>query len=537
MAKITIDGQTYEVRDGIPVLQAALELGFEIPHYCYHPALRVVASCRLCLMEMQVPDPKTGEMVWSPRLVPSCQTPVREGLVVRFDSEKVRSNVQHCMEYYLLNHPLDCPICDKAGECWLQDYSRKFGRATSRMIDEKYKNPKKDIGPRTILYMDRCVACTRCVRFTEEISGTAELCVVSRGNRVEIDVFPGRPLDNKLQGNVVDICPVGCLLDKHFLFKQRVWLLKSTESICPGCSTGCAIHVDSNEGRVWRLRPRFNPGVNDYWMCDEGRFGWEYVHDERRLSVPSAGRGDDAEALEWHDVPAAVNGRLERFAQEVGGEHFAVVLSPMLSLEEAWLIASVVRRHTPEAALVRGPVPMSDGDEHFPVGCRPEEARFTIRAEKAPNRRGVEAVIEALGGRRLSFEALASEESVQGAWITGGYPQPWVPEGLVEAARRWRLRIVSDMFPSPLVDPADVVLPMCAWVEREGSFMNHRGLIQPFRRAIDPPEGAMRDGQYLWEIWGGRGLYSAERIREMMAEQVPAVAEIVEPPPLPAHAH
>ena len=207
MPKITIDGKEITCRDGITVLQAALEAGWDVPHYCYHPGLSIVASCRLCLMEMQMPDPKTGEMVWTSKLFPSCQTPVRDEMVVRFDSQAVKTSRARCLEYFLLNHPLDCPVCDQAGECYLQDYSYGFGQATSRMVDPKEVNPKKDVGPRTLLYCDRCVLCTRCVRFTSEISGTNELCVTKRGSRAEIDVFPGKPLDNPLQGNVVDLEP------------------------------------------------------------------------------------------------------------------------------------------------------------------------------------------------------------------------------------------------------------------------------------------------------------------------------------------
>ncbi|MCH7526046.1 MAG: (2Fe-2S)-binding protein, partial [Planctomycetes bacterium] len=349
MATITIDEKKIECRDGISVAQAALEAGWDVPHYCYHPGLSVVASCRLCLMEMQMPHPKTGEMGWAPKLVPSCQTPVKEGMVVRFDSDKVQANRADCLEYYLLNHPLDCPVCDQAGECLLQDYSYTFGRAESRMVDQKHTNPKKDIGPRTLLYQDRCVMCTRCVRFTEEISGTNELCIVNRGSRAEIDVFPGLPLDNPLQGNVVDLCPVGCLLDKDFLFQQRVWFLKGTESICPGCSTGCAIRVDSNEDTVYRLKPRYNPGVNDWWMCDEGRFGFKYVHDAKRLVVPKLRRGMNWEVLQWEQVPEIVEYRFEEQVERHGADRVAVVLSPMMSCEEAWLLAKFIRSVAPEA--------------------------------------------------------------------------------------------------------------------------------------------------------------------------------------------
>jgi NADH-quinone oxidoreductase subunit G len=461
-------------------------------------------------------------------------------MVVRFDSDKVRANRADCLEYYLLNHPLDCPVCDQAGECLLQDYSYAFGRAESRMVDQKHTNPKKDIGPRTLLYQDRCVMCTRCVRFTEEISGTNELCIVNRGSRAEIDVFPGLPLDNPLQGNVVDICPVGCLLDKDFLFQQRVWFLKGTESICPGCSTGCAIRVDSNEDTVYRLKPRYNPGVNDWWICDEGRFGFKYVHDPKRIVTPKLRRGANWEVLQWEDVPEIVEYRFEEQVERHGADRVAVVLSPMMCCEEAWLLTRFIRGIAPEATVATGFVPQGDEDQHFPVGCEPQKAKFTIHREKCPNRRGVELIAEQAGGRTCDFDAFvqrAGEGAFAVAWIVGGYPNEWVPKELVKAAEKFELLVLQDLFESKLLDKAALVLPSCAWVERDGSFMNHSGKVQPFEWAVRPPEGAKRDGQYLFEIAGQSGLYSGERVRELMAEEIGAFAEVANAPPKPVHQH
>lgn len=540
MPKITIDNQVIECRDGVPVLQAALEAGWDVPHYCYHPGLKVVASCRLCLMEMQAPDPKTREMVWSPKLVPSCQTPVKEGMVVRFASDKVRHNQQICMEFFLLNHPLDCPVCDQAGECYLQDYSYKFGRATSRMVDQKLKNPKKNVGPRTLLYQDRCVMCTRCVRFTEEISGTHELCVVNRGSRAEIDAFPGYPLDNPLQGNVVDVCPVGSLLDKEFLFQQRVWLLKGADSVCPGCATGCAIRVDHNENVVWRLKPRFNPRVNSWWMCDDGRFGFKYVHDRRRIAAPMLRRGMDATTPRWQDVPEIVRFRFEEHVRDNGPASVAAMLSPFLSCEEAWLLIRFIREVAPQSALAMGPVPMAGDDQRFPVGTTNGHARFTILKEKCPNRVGVEKLLQAAGGTVLSFADFverAKRGDFSAAWIAGGYPQPWVDKDTAKIAEKLSLLVVQDLLPNDLMAGAALVLPSCAWVEREGSFVNAAGVWQPFERATDPPDGAMRDGQYLFEIAGFSGLYTGERVRELMHSQAAALGELYNPPPMPEHAH
>ncbi len=540
MPRIIIDNQPIEGREGIPVIQAALEAGMDVPHYCYHPGLSVVASCRLCLMEIKMPHPKTQEMTWSPKLVPSCQTPVRDGMEVRFKSEAVQKNVAACMEFLLLNHPLDCPVCDQAGECHLQDYSYKFGHAESRMVDEKLVNPKKDIGPNTLLYQDRCVMCTRCVRFADEVSGTHELCVVNRGSHTEIDVFPGIPLDNPLQGNVVDICPVGSLLDKDFLFKQRVWFLESARSICPGCATGCAIRVDHAEHKVHRVKPRYDTNVNDWWICDEGRFGWKYVHDDKRIAAPVVRRGREQTTPRWEEIPDIVRFRLEQHVEKNGAGGVAAVLSPFMSCEEAWLLVNFIRERAAEATLVMGPVPTEGEDQQFPVGATGDEVKFTILKEKCPNHRGVEMVLKAAGGPSVAFEEfveLSTRGEFTAAWIVGGYPKPWVDKTAAKAAAKIELLIVQDLFENALTTAAAIVLPACACVEREGSFVNAAGLVRPFERAINPPDGARRDGQYLYEIAGYRGLYNAEDVRKLMAETMPAFAEIKEAPARPAHAH
>lgn len=542
MPRIIIDGQSIECRDGVPVLQAALEAGWDVPHYCYHPGLSIVASCRLCLMEQKMPDPKTKELAWSPRLVPSCQTPVKEGMEVRFNSDAVRGNRQHCMEYYLLNHPLDCPVCDQAGECYLQDYSYKFGHAASRMVEAKTKNPKKDVGSKTLLYQDRCVMCTRCVRFTTEIAGTSELSVINRGNRAEIDVFPGIPLENPLQGNVVDICPVGALLDKDFLMKQRVWMLRGGESICPGCATGCAITVDQNEGRVYRLKPRYNPGVNDWWMCDEGRFGWKYVHDPRRITRPMLRRGAEQEPVEWSDVPEVLRYRVTEIAARAGGAKVAAMLSPFMANEEAWLLVKFIRGIAPEATLSMGPVPSEGQDQNFPFSREPRAnaapPKFTIHAEKCPNRRGVETILAKAGGPQKSFDefiAAAGKGEFAIAWLAAGYPKEWVTKPLTTAMGKVEFVVLQDILPSDLSPLAGAVLPACAWVEREGSFTNHAGLAQPFEAALPPPEGAQRDGQYLYALAGHTGLYRADAVREMMNDR--AAAKLHVAPPAPEFSH
>jgi len=540
LTRITIDNQEIESREGITVLQAALDAGWDVPHYCYHPGLSVVASCRLCLMEMKMPHPKTQEMGWAPRLMPACQTRVRSGLEVRFDSEAVGKARADCMEFFLLNHPLDCPVCDQAGECDLQDYSYRFGNAGSRMVEAKYVTPKKDLGPRTLLYSDRCVSCTRCVRFTDEVSGTHELCMTNRGWRYEIDVFPGSPLDNPLQGNVVDICPVGALLDKDFLFKKRVWSLSQTRSICPGCATGCSIRVDHADNVVYRIKPRYNPKVNDWWICDEGRYGFKYVHDPARITTPILRRGRERTVPKWEDLPGIIRYRFEEHAGEHGAEKVVAVLSPFMACEEAWLLIKFIRELAPQATLVMGPLPVEGEDQHFPVGATGDAVKFTIRGEKCPNRRGIEMLLAASGGETATYEEFverAGGGEYTAAWIVGGYPQPWIDNKQAKFAEKIELLIVQDMFANDLIAAADVVLPACAWVEREGSFVNATGLIQPFERALPPPEGARRDGQYLFEIAGYEGLYSGARVRELMAATIPEFAKVCEASPKPVHGH
>jgi NADH-quinone oxidoreductase subunit G len=527
MPKIIIDGQQIETRGGIPVLQAALEAGWDVPHYCYHPGLSIVASCRLCLMEMKAPNPKTKELEWVPKLFPSCQTPVAEGMEVRFTTERVQSNQKHVMEYYLLNHPLDCPVCDKAGECHLQDYSEKFGNASSRMIEDKHKNPKKDIGPHTLLYQDRCVLCTRCVRFCDEIAGTGELRVVDRGSRGEIDVFPGVPLENDLQGNVVDLCPVGCLLDKGFLFKQRVWFLRSAPSISPVDSSGQNIWIDFNEQGIHRVRPRFNEKVNEWWISDEARFEWKYVHRHDRLNAPMVRGANGLQSESWTRIPAVLREKLS-----VSGD-VACVLSPMMSCEEAFLLAKFVRGVAPKAVLVRGFVPVQGKDKTFPKG-------FVIRAEKCPNRRGVEEVISHFGGEALQWEAFigaAASGQFAAAYVVGGYPHDWLDHAAGEALRKIPNLIVHDLFHGPADAHACVRIPSASWAERDGLWMNCNGVVQPFTRSIPPLEGVKADGQFFYELAGEPGLFRSAKFRSTLAASIPAFGEVFVPKELPKHAH
>ena len=364
MATIVIDGKEYPLADGenLNVIQAATRAGVEIPYFCWHPALSVVANCRMCEVEIGSKDPKTGEVKMIPRLTPACQTPARDMTVIVTNSPKVKENQRMVMEYLLIHHPLDCPVCDQAGECSLQDFSFDYGQANHRYVEQRIVNPRKDVSDKIQLNQDRCIMCTRCVRFTREITQTGELEVIRRANRAEIDIFPGRPVDNPLAGNVVDLCPVGALLNKEFLHKQRVWYLTRHDAVCVRCSTGCNIYAEENVGKIWRFRPRFNPHVNDYWICDEGRYSYQAANDPALLDAMYIRQEGDLHAVPVDQAINTVGRELERIARD--GGIIAGVLSPFLTVEEAYLMASYLKGLNPANVLALGPDPGTGRRRH-----------------------------------------------------------------------------------------------------------------------------------------------------------------------------
>jgi NADH-quinone oxidoreductase subunit G len=512
-------------------IQAAQRIGFEIPSYCWHPALSVVASCRMCLVEIGQKKPD-GQIVMDGKLVPGCQQLVKDGTVVVANSEKVRAAQKATLEYLLLNHPLDCPTCDQAGECFLQDYSYHYGRGYSRLQEPKNIKPDKDhIGDQITLFTDRCIMCSRCVRFTREISGTAELQVVGRGTHEEIDIFPGRPCNNKLAGNVVDICPVGALCSKDFLYKQRVWWLKSANSVCPDCSTGCSIHVDQNDDDVYRLRPRPNPEAQGHFMCDEGRFGWKYMQAEERLTVPELKRRDGSlVSRDWDAVLAAVRTAFEAAGKNSQG--VAGVLSPWMTLEEAYLLASYLKSVSTNATLAMGPVRYVGEDDKYPKdvhGRAVEPAKFTIRAEKCPNRRGVELILNHFAGGGVPLGDLlgrAASGDFGAMYFVGGDPKGSIGDEQAVALAKPETVVVQDILPSAATRNATVVLPGGSFAERDGTFVNHAGLAQGIQRAVRSPGNARPDGRILWELAGRRGLYNVAAIRREMGAAIPALAQL-----------
>jgi NADH-quinone oxidoreductase subunit G len=535
MATVYVNDKPVDIgNERLNLVQAALRAGVLIPHYCWHPALTVVASCRMCLVEVGEKKPD-GTVAMQPRVVPACQTPAKDGTIVITNSDKARYSQEQTLESLLLNHPLDCPVCDKAGECHLQDYSYQFGRSESRMVDEKNQPPNKpQLSDKITLFTDRCIMCSRCVRFTREIAGTAELQIINRGNHSEIDIFPGEPLNNKLAGNVVDLCPVGALCSKDFLYKQRVWYLKSQDSVCADCSTGCSIHVDENKDIVYRLRPRENPQAQGYFMCDEGRFGFHYVNAAERLRRALArGEGMQVPGL-WESILPQLRKDLAGAVQRDGAA-VAGVISPFLTCEEAYLFAKYLKGLSGQVRLALGPVPVIGQDDTYPKNRRGEPiepVKFTIRAEKCPNRRGVEEVLRHFQGEVISFDSIlasAGEGRLKALYIAASYPPReggWINEEKAKALEQVPLLIVQDLFVSPAAARATYVLPGGAFSEKDGTFVNHAGLAQRIRPATRPPQEARSDTRIFFELAARHGLPHGVTLRKELAAEVPYFASL-----------
>lgn len=485
---ITIDGHTLQAPKGTTVLEAARSAGIEIPHYCYHPGLSIVGSCRMCLVEIEK----------IPKLQPSCATLVAEGMAVKTRTPETLRNRQSVLEFLLLNHPLDCPVCDQSGECELQNYYMDFGCYDPRFNENKKKRKKAlPIGPRVILDQERCILCTRCVRFTQEISKTAELAVHERGHLSEIAIFPGAELGNAYSGNVVDLCPVGALTDRDFRFQCRVWFLGSTPSICPGCSRGCNIEIHYNERfnpryhdrRVHRVKPRFNPDVNRYWMCDEGRYAFHAIDAPGRLRTPSMKQEGGRRRLEWKEAIARTAAALKQTLEKSGPQAAALLASPQMTNEELFqlrrLFRTALKVDTIEYRVSRGEAGSDD---------------FLITADKDPNARGAEALGLAGSGADELLRACAAGE-IRFLYICQHDLNRAFDAGLVSSAlAKVDCLVFHGSFDHPTAALADIQLPSCVYAERTGTFTNIQGRIQRISAAIPPLAESLPDLEIIAQL-------------------------------------
>ena len=490
MPTFKLDDRDIPFEAGDTIISAAARAGIEIPHYCWHPGLSVAANCRMCLVELGPPpgrqplmldvirwDAEKGEYIQEkkPKLVPACQQPAGEGMVVKSDtSEHVIRARKAVQEFLLLNHPVDCPICDQAGECRLQDYWLEHQADQKRMRDAPVHKPKaQPFGPTIVYDAERCILCTRCVRFCDEVAQDPVLSKRDRGNLSEIVLAEGRQLDHPYSLMTEFVCPVGALTAVDFRFKARVWFLRSARTICQGCATGCNAYLDYDprQQRVYRHRPRENPDVNKYWMCDEGMLSYQRVERDRLLKARSKGKRRRLEK----GIAAAAK-RLRGLA----GEELAVVLSAQHSNEDNYALLQLARALGVKRLFIGG-MPEGEGDA-------------VLRdPDKNPNTAGVEQLCGEDVPAPLDTFASAAGESVTRAVILGGE----VPgEQALEALGALESLVVIASHGTALVELADVVLPACTWAETTGTFVNAKGLAQESERAIRPKG----DSRPAWQL-------------------------------------
>jgi len=485
MAKVTIDGIEVEVQDGINVIEAAKAADIHVPHFCYHPSLSIVGQCRMCLVEVE----------GMPKLQAGCATPVKDGMKIAVWNEKVDKARKGQMEFLLINHPLDCPICDKAGECPLQDYSFNYGDVTSRYGEFKRTYPGMDrtaIGPHVIQNMNRCIHCTRCIRFTAEITGTSELAFFKRGASTEVGVFPGTPLDNWMSACVTDICPTGALTPREFRFESRVWNLDSTESICNGCDVGCNLFIGHRNGQVYRYRPRVNPDVNDHWLCDYGRFSYEQYETDR-VVVPKVRNEDDYLGIStWEEALDAIAGAF-RDAKST----FAI-LSAQMTNEEAAMAKSLFDRAGAKQGVIVDPI--------GPIKMK-SRTGWILGEQGAPNFRGVSAVL----GASADVDALLTNgaDGIDILYICDArFSERAQDPAVLANLRKAKFLIVHSWDANhPLCEIADVLIPGATHAEKEGTYVNVQGREQRIHQAFLPKgqaetdlEALRRVGERLFEL-------------------------------------
>jgi len=522
MPLITIDDQPIEVETGTLIIQAADRLGIEVPRFCYHPDLRPEGNCRMCLVEVQ----------GYPRPTVACTTPVVDGMVVRTPhaGDQARRAVRGVLEFLLINHPLDCPICDQAGECSLQDFYMHpdYGLHRSQVDPQEKVRKRKaiDLGPMIVLDSERCVLCSRCVRFSAEVTGTAELQFVNRGNQVELKAFEDRALTDPYAGNLADICPVGALTSKDFRFKRRVWHLARTDSICAGCSTGCNLRIDHFQGTIERLVPRRNPAVNQSWLCDEGRMSFHALGAAPRLTKPRAqGTGD---TVNWDDAVATAHGGLHAIRRPGQPSRLAALASTSATNETLLLFW----RYVSETFTA----PLLDcrlGQEDRWVDER--EDTLLRRRDKHPNTRGallLGLAADPAGGLR-PMVAQAQAGAIDAALILYypplvGAEDPATLEALATLVRAVPFSVVLTTHEGEWGRNATLALPIAAWSEEEGTYTNYAGVVQYAGKAVAPPGEARAAAAVLGGLLGQAGRYpggSTVQARfDELAAAVPAYA-------------
>ena len=535
---VKVDGREVEVPKMTPdwlgkpapttVLQACQHAGVELPHYCYHPKLPTAGNCRMCLVHVGMPrrpgpDGKApANEDGTPKIFPmqlpyepgtargviGCATDIVPGMEIYASSPETREMRKAVLESMLINHPLDCPICDQAGECKLQEYSVEHGQSKSEFAETKVHKPKAvELGPRIMLDAERCVLCTRCIRFTSDIVGDNALGIVNRGSYNTIATFPGMPFDNNYTLNTVDICPVGALTSKDFRFQMRTWFLKETKSLCTSCGTGCNTVIGSRENKMYRYEPRNNDAVNASWMCDSGRLNYKWIRREDRLKeVQKKGT-----KISWERALREISGKLT----EVEPRTTAIIASAQQTNEELWLLAQLRKKLKA----------FTDS-----VSRTGKSDNLLVDADKNPNSTGVR--LTEITTRRLGLRLKRIAEGIESGEITTliVFGEDVTKHGIgPKLLRKLKLLVASDILPNATTERAHYLLPGCAHAEKRGSFTNVKGRVQKFMQALQPPGDARAEWEFLHElvtnVGGQNGFSTIEGLFNQMAQEVPAFAK------------
>jgi NADH-quinone oxidoreductase subunit G len=523
--KVRVDGREIEVPKTMPdpisgkpipttMIQACEAAGVVVPHYCYHPQLPIAGNCRMCLVEFGTPalgpDRKPAlnpdgsvKIAKSPRPAIACATPVSPGMEIYTNTPGVKQMREGVLEFLLINHPLDCPICDQAGECKLQEYSVDYGKSESRFVEPKVHKPKAiDLGPRIVLDDERCILCTRCIRFTKDIVGDDALGIVNRGSYCTLTTYPGKAFDNNYTLNTVDICPVGALTSKDFRFQMRVWFLKETQSVCTSCAMGCNIIVGSREGKIYRYTPRENDAVNGPWMCDAGRLNYKWIGREDRLTKVQSLK------TTW---TVALNEVAEKLKKAAAGSA-AIVASARQTNEELWLLGKL------KAKLGA----ISDSVPRFGEGDK-----LLVNADKNPNMNG--ARLTSVAANPTGSNLMKIADGIKNGRITTliVFGEDVTKHGIsVDLLGKLETLIVSDILPNTTTKLAHYLLPGCAHAEKRGTFTNVKNRVQKFMKAVEPPGDARPEWEFLRDlvhnVTGQNVAMTIEGLFNEMARDVPA---------------
>jgi len=521
LLNVQIDGVWLQFPKGTRVIEACNQSGKFIPRYCYHPKLSSPGNCRMCLIEMGMPKmgpdrkPVIGadgksEIAWIPRPQISCAQDIAEGMGIRTDSAMVKECRQGVMEFLLINHPLDCPICDQAGECQLQEFSVEYGNGGSRFLEHKVKKPKRvEVGPRVTLDAERCVLCSRCIRFMQEVAHDDVLGFVDRGSFSTIACHPDRTLDSNYSLNTVDICPVGALTSTDFRFKMRVWFLKETKSFCTSCATGCNTLISGRENIVYRQTPRENNDVNSIWMCDYGRLNFHYLQSPERLTNPTIKGASGNEITQWEIALSRAASELKRYR---GGE-VAIIASGSFTNEELFLT-----RRLSEALGTS----LLDIVPHNAAGDK-----ILLSPDRNANTAGAR-LMGVTGGVPGSLLGLISsglkKRTIKALIVLGEDATKVIGEEIANA----ELIVAMNILPNGTTKLAHLLFPSAGFAEKRGSMVNKNGRLQRLNRAIQPPGSARDDWEIIRDLLqgvsGDNGIYMIEDVFKQIATSVPAFA-------------